>query len=179
MTPLTGQWYEMKPINLTASEIRRLAPGAKIGEPVSLPTLPTGTLERRPWSNAVPTESGGIKFASKTEARVYDRLCEMFGAESVRCQVRMPLLAGAPKPNNRPLYMTIDFCIVESGCAKLWVDAKTKRKSREWARGKSLFEATWGRVIEYDGTGEFLGPLRQLDRQNRLIRNSGSANIST
>ena len=107
------------------------------------------------WSNAQPTTTRGIKFSSKVEALVYERLSELFGADRIRCQVTMPLLSGAPKENGRPLRMTVDFAIMEENRVKCWVDAKTTRKSREWLRGKSLFEATWGTIWEWDGRGEF------------------------
>ena len=105
------------------------------------------------WSNAQPTECEGIKFPSKVQRRVYLRLVEMFGKDAIRCDVRMPLLSGS-KENSRCLYQTIDFCIVRDGKAAMWIDAKTARTSREWARGCAMFRTSWGDVILWDGIGD-------------------------
>lgn len=112
--------------------------------------------QKKSWSNAKPNTIGGVRFPSKVQARVYLRLCELFGRESLRLDVRMPLLAGV-KENGRVLYQTIDFCVVRDGKAVLWVDAKTARKSREWERGMALWRATWPEVLMWDGIGDFPG----------------------
>lgn len=31
-----------------------------------------------------------------------------------------------------------------------WIEAKGKRKSRDWTRGKAAFEVTWGPIEEVD-----------------------------
>lgn len=104
------------------------------------------------WSNATPTTVRGIRFPSKVEARVYLRLVEEFTDQPIRRQVRMPLLAGLV--DGKLLALRVDFAIVLPDKPILWVDAKTKRKSREWLRGKCLFELTWGRIHEWDGIGD-------------------------
>ena len=113
-----------------------------------------GCDEPKRWSNAQANTIRGIKFPSKCQARVYLRLVELFGVDNLRLDIRMPLLAG-DKGNGKVLYQEIDFVVVENGKPKLWIDAKTKRKSREWARGMALFRPSWGDVILWDGLGEF------------------------
>ncbi len=112
--------------------------------------------------NAKPTTVDGIRFDSKVEARVYERLVGEYGKENIFCHVRFPLLSGAPDSRGRALYMTVDFVVhgrggifTVKGVPKpnLWMafDAKSgKRRSREWARGRSMFTATWGEIQEVD-----------------------------
>ena len=52
------------------------------------------------------------------------------------------------------LYLTVDFCIVKDAKPVLWVDAKTKRVSRDWARGAAAFRASWGEIHSWDGRGD-------------------------
>jgi hypothetical protein len=105
------------------------------------------------WSAAEPCEVDGIRFPSKVQRRVYIRLAEMCGADRIRLDVRMPLLAGS-KGNGRVLYQTVDFCCVHDGKAMLWVDAKTSRKSREWERGMAMWRQSWPEVWLWDGIGD-------------------------
>ena len=112
----------------------------------------------RPWSNAVPTEMDDIRFPSRTEARVWRLLIGLFGRPALRRQVRMPLLAGETA-TGVPLAITVDFVVVRNGRPILWIDAKTRRRSREWARGAAMFTATWGPICCWDGTGEPPGPV--------------------
>ena len=109
--------------------------------------------ESKRWSNATSTTVRGITFVSKCQARVYIRLVEMFGVDNLRLDIRMPLLAG-DKGNGKVLYQTIDFVVLENGKPVLWIDAKTKRKSREWVRGMAMFRPSWGNVILWDGIGD-------------------------
>lgn len=111
---------------------------------------------KRPWSSAKRCASAdGTPHASKMERAVYERIKRELrpGAVLLR-QVRMPLLSIAPDNLGRPLYLTVDFAIIdESGpdaCDIRWVEAKGKRRSRDWARGKAAFEATWGKIEEVD-----------------------------
>ena len=131
---------------LTVDDIRKLSPSAKISEPV-------GTTNPKRWSNAAPNTIDCQHFPSKVEARVYLLLCGMFGKSNIRRQVTMPLVAGAGNAQLKPLRMTVDFAVMDGVKVKFWVDAKTKRKSREWLRGVSLFSATWGEIVEWDGLG--------------------------
>ena len=104
---------------------------------------------KKKWSNAVPTEVDGIRFPSKVEARVYRRLRhELQVGERLYCQVRFPLLAIGPVEKLRPLNLTVDFVIVQKDGTWRVIDAKTNRKSREWARGKAAFEATYNLQVE-------------------------------
>lgn len=115
---------------------------------------------KQAWSAAEPTEalwpSGEIvTFPSKTEAAVARRLleeCALTGDRLYR-QVRIPLLSGAPGPKGVPLYLTVDFAVVSADGRVRYLDAKTKRKGREWVRGKSMAEALpveWLRLEEAD-----------------------------
>ncbi len=115
------------------------------GSPVASPSSP------RPWSAARATVCGrGHKHPSKTEARVCDRLSAECFADGTTLYrgVRLPLLSLAPKDTGTPLYITIDFGIVKGGKLVRLIDAKTRRKSREWARGKLACESAWGIKVE-------------------------------
>lgn len=105
--------------------------------------------DRRPWSNAIPTEcSDGHRHASKLEARVCARLRgELTAGQVLYQQVRLPLLSIAAKDNGKAMYATIDFAIVEGGQLVRLVDAKG-RKSPEWDRGARAVEAAWGIPVE-------------------------------
>jgi hypothetical protein len=115
--------------------------------PTNPPSSPP--VAKRAWSNAKPTEVDGIRFPSKTEARVYRRLKdELVVGERRYCQVRFPLLAIGPVEKLRPLNFTVDFVIVRRDGTWRVIDAKTRRVSREWARGKAAFEATYNVKVE-------------------------------
>lgn len=131
-------------------DLSKLSPWARAEVERQLAAAPKKT-----WSGAVAAERDGITFASKTEAGVYDRLLAEFGRPAIRTQIRMPLLAGV-RDGGRVLYLTVDFVVYRPSAPVpiLYVDAKTRRKSRDWARGKSLFEATWGKLWEWDGRGD-------------------------
>lgn len=102
----------------------------------------------RTWSQATPTVEDGIRFPSKLEARVYKLLrAGLKPGERLYRQVRLPLLAVAPTDSGLPLYMTVDFAIVSASGWRL-VDAKSRRKSRDWERGKRALEATYGLRVE-------------------------------
>lgn len=108
---------------------------------------PAETLKR--WSNAKPTQVGDITFPSKMEARVYERLLrELTPGERLYRQVRVPLLASAPDDSGKPLNITVDFVIVTKNNTLRWIDAKGKRQSRDWRRGKAAFEAQYGPLEE-------------------------------
>jgi len=125
--------------------------------PHSPSPLPLATPPGRSHYNAKPTEvewpSGEvIRFPSKTEACVARRLLEEVsrtpGARLYR-QVRIPLLSGAPDERGRPLPITVDFAVVHEGRVRL-IDAKTKKRNREWRRGRSLAGAIPGWVVEIE-----------------------------
>ena len=93
-------------------------------------------------------------FAAFVAERLLEE-CRASGARLYR-QVRIPLLSGAPGEKGVPLYLTVDFAVVYLDGSVRYVDAKTKRKGREWTRGKSLAEAVpveWLRVDEEDARG--------------------------
>ena len=140
---------------MTARLTRKDYMDLKAGGYLDGATVKGGDNAPRKWSNAKPNTIDGIRFPSKCESRVYLRLCEIFGRDRIRCQVTMPLVAGEPKDNRRPLRLTVDFAVMDGVKVKHWVDAKTNRKNREWLRGKSLFEATWGRIHEWNGISDF------------------------
>lgn len=100
---------------------------------------------------AIPTEVDGIRFPSKTEARVYARLRREAIAEGARLyrQVRFPLLSIAPNDKGVPLSISIDFALVYSDGRVRLIDAKAKKwKSRDWERGRRAAEACYGVAIE-------------------------------
>jgi len=105
----------------------------------------------RGHATAIPTTRDGIRFPSKTEARVYQRLALEARADRATLfrQVRLPLLSLAPDDRLRPLYLTIDFLLLYPDGRVRAVDAKAKRwKSRDWARGAAAFTAFYGTKIE-------------------------------
>jgi len=146
-------------LRFSIAEIQRMCPKAKIGGVAAVPA--SGAAPGKSWSAAQPTSVGEIKFPSKTQARVYHQLESLFGAERLRLDTRWPLLAGV-KANGRVLYMSIDFCVVVEGKPKLWIDAKTKRKSRDWERGLAMFRQSWGEVVLWDGRAEVPAEVVQL-----------------
>lgn len=109
----------------------------------------------RPFAKATPTEVDGIKFPSKTEARVYSELRLRAIAEkgTLYRQLRLPLWNLAPDPNKIPMRFTLDFMIVLPDGRRLCVDAKSGgRDNREWARGRAAFEACYRATVnEWDG----------------------------
>jgi hypothetical protein len=106
------------------------------------------------WSAAVQTTCPlGHRHASKMEARVCNSVHRDLRADE-RCflQVRWPLLAIGADPRGRPLYLTPDFTIVGAdNRIRRVVEAKGRRVSRDWIRGKMAFEATCGvKITETD-----------------------------
>ena len=106
-----------------------------------------GWTRKRPWSNAVPTFRGNIRFGSRLEADVYVALTAGLGEdERIFVHPRFPLVSIAPSENGAPLYFTPDFLIVGP---KGWrvVEAKGRR-SRDWERGRAAFVAAYGVDVE-------------------------------
>ena len=106
----------------------------------------------RRWSSAKRTVCAqGHAEASRMQARVCDRLhleARVTGARVYR-QVRLPLLALAPKPDGTPHVLSIDFVVVEPGKPIRYVEAKDPRRvSRDWRRGAAAFAASWGPIEE-------------------------------
>ena len=145
---------------MTLEELRRIRPelAAEIErEGVTDPPAKAGK-PGAAWSAAKPTavdwQGELVTLPSKTEARVARRLLEEVAAAPgtrIYRQVRVPLLTIAPGRRGVPLYLTVDFVVVEPDGTEHWIDAKTKRRSREWVRGRAAAEAWLGeRVAEVD-----------------------------
>ena len=128
------------------------------------PAKPSDILQRaaaekagpRAWCAAKPTEvmwptGEVVTFPSKTEARVAERLLEEAKktGDRVYRQVRIPLLSGAAGKKGVPLYLTVDFAVVSGGVVRL-IDAKTKRRGREWCRGKAMADAMPGWSVKVE-----------------------------
>lgn len=123
-------------------------------------SLQPGDKPRKTQFNAKPTQVawvGGalVTFPSKTEARVAERLLmEHLATPGSRLyrQVPVPLLTICGREDGSahgiPFRLTVDFVFVRPDGSERWIDAKTKRKSREWARGKAAAEAWLGLTIE-------------------------------
>lgn len=110
--------------------------------------------------NAKPTQAVWVdgtvvNFPSKTEARVAERLVREHlatpGSRLYR-QVPVPLLSIEHRRDATghgiPYKLTVDFVFVRPDGTERWVDAKTRRKNREWARGRAAAEAWLGQPIE-------------------------------
>ena len=109
----------------------------------------------KPWSAAKPTtvtwtDGTPVTLPSKTEARVARRLIEEAKAAGARLyrQVRVPLLSIASRPKGTPFYLTVDFALVLPDGRRRYIDAKSSRRSPEWARGRAAAEAWLGQKIE-------------------------------
>ncbi len=118
--------------------------------------------------NAKPTQAEWVNghlltFPSKTEARVADRLVRevrtLWAQEQaiaparkrltrIYRQVRVPLLSIDSDDRGIPYTLCVDFMIVYADGRRRYIDAKTKRKNREWARGRAAAQAELGITIE-------------------------------
>lgn len=103
---------------------------------------------KRRWSNAKPVTVRGIKFPSKLEAAWWQHLSTVAVASGQRLyrQVRFPLLDIGGEDTGIPRYFSVDF-VLRGGPGDRVIDAKG-RESRDWARGKSAFEAEYGIQVE-------------------------------
>ncbi|HXT31401.1 MAG TPA: hypothetical protein VN716_19015 [Vicinamibacterales bacterium] len=135
-------------------ELRRVAPDVAARLERSPSTAPPAA-QGRPWSAAKPTQviwTDGqvVTLPSKTEARVALRLLEEARVAKARLyrQVRVPLLSIAPRRGGAPLVLTVDFALVYPDGRKRYIDAKTRRTSPEWARGRAAAEAWLQQKIE-------------------------------
>lgn len=132
----------------------------RLVEPAEEPsTPPAGPPQRgrlagflgRGHRTAQPTMLDGIKFPSKTQARVYARLKVEAQADGARIyrEARFPLLNLAPDERGLPSYLTVDFVLLYPDGTLRLIDAKAKRwKSAEWRRGKLAFEGFYGLKVE-------------------------------
>ena len=143
------------PETITPEEYRRrLAKRRRGGWGVATPTARAGTAAR------TACEAGGHRHGSRLEARVCGALAAYVArADAVLfVQVRVPLVAAAPGPDGRPLYLTVDFAVVRPPRDWKWYDAKPRggRRSRDWLRGARIFEATWGPIVEIHDAAEVM-----------------------
>lgn len=135
----------------TLSEIPYSGPATPTKQLVPLPSSST-TTARVKWSAAKPCVIGGRSFASKMEARVFERLStECYARPGTRLflHVRFPLLSLQPAPNGAAMTFCPDFVIVYPDNQWRVVDAKhPSRVSRDWKRGKAAFEAEYRVAVE-------------------------------
>ena len=104
-----------------------------------------GWSRKRPWSNAVPTVADGIRFRSGLESRVYVLLkATLVSGDAMFYAPRFPLIGVAPLERHKPLYFTPDFVIRRRDRTVEVYDAKSGRVSRDWARGKAMFQESYG-----------------------------------
>ena len=143
------------PKTITPDEYRQwLAKRRRGGWGVARPTMRVAPAER------TPCEVGGHGHGSRLEARICGALADyakrLGGVLFV--QVRLPLVAAAPGPDGRPLYLTVDFAVVRPPREWMWYDAKPRggRRSRDWLRGARIFEATWGPIVEIHDAAEVM-----------------------
>lgn len=92
---------------------------------------------------------------SVTEARVCGTLrSELAGVQVLLfVATRLPAWALGPQPNGKPLYVSIDFAVVDPVTFRVLrlVDAKPKHQeavSRDWKRGRAALERTYGVRVE-------------------------------
>lgn len=143
---------------LTLEQLRKIRPelAAELeAGPAAAPAKAAG----RPWSAAKTTQvvwldGEVVTLPSRTEARVARRLlaeaAAIPGARLYR-QVRVPLLSIGSRERGLPLYLTVDFVLVHPDGREEWIDAKSRRVSREWLRGRKAAEAWLGeRIVEAD-----------------------------
>ena len=106
------------------------------------------------FSNAKPTTCDlGHNHPSKVEARVCKRVHdETVAPRRVYRNVRLPLFVLPPTETGIPMYLNVDFVVIEGTKIVRLADAKTGRVSRDWRRGAAACEATYGlKVEEVDG----------------------------
>lgn len=106
--------------------------------------------KRTTFSNAKATTCDlGHNHPSKVEARVCRRVHdETVAPRRVYRNVRLPLFALPPTDAGIPMYLNVDFVVVEGTKIVRLVDAKTGRVSRDWRRGAAACEATYGLKVE-------------------------------
>ncbi len=130
----------------TLSEIPYSGPATEVKR------ILTPTTARVKWSAAKPCVINGRAFASKMEARVFERLsmeCAAVPGTRLFLHVRFPLLSLQPAPNGAPMTFCPDFVIVYPDNQWRVVDAKhPSRVSRDWRRGKAAFEAEYRVAVE-------------------------------
>lgn len=67
-------------------------------------------------------------------------------------QVRIPLFSIAPRDDasgkGTPYYLSVDFVIVNTDGSRRYIDAKSKYKSSDWARGRAAAQAELGITVE-------------------------------
>jgi hypothetical protein len=106
-------------------------------------------------SRAKPTTIDGIKFRSRTEAKVYGILAATLKpGDKMLIHWKAPLLSIAPRITSKVPRIEIDFSIWTPGVSSFSlaraVDAKPAGGWRDpsWSRGRAAFFATYGIHIE-------------------------------
>ena len=103
-----------------------------------------------PWGNAKPETIDGIRFPSRTQARVYCRVRdELLPGQRLGLDVRLVTPATMPICGRKLPAVRVDFVVFEL-IGDRWeivrlVDAKPRCwASRDWHRGKLALEASYG-----------------------------------
>lgn len=106
--------------------------------------------KRSTFSNAKATTCDlGHNHPSKVEARVCARVhAETTAPRRVYRNVRLPLFALPQTDAGIPMYLNVDFVVVEGTKIVRLVDAKTGRVSRDWRRGAAACEASYNLKVE-------------------------------
>lgn len=140
----------------TLAQLRAVRPELAASIERSGAAAPAGASK---WSAAKPTArawpgSGEIvTFPSKTEALVFDRLsAEVAATPGARLYRQIPLALLSIDGNRRgvPFKLTVDFAVVAPCEPVRYVEAKTKRKSRDWSRGAAAARASGFRIEEVE-----------------------------
>lgn len=106
---------------------------------------------KRPWSNAQPIVVDGIRFPSRMEARVYERLKRELGpGETLYRQYPIALTNLAPGRHGEVLRFTCDFAILRANGTWRFVEAKGARRSRDYPVRKAAAEKLRGPIEEVE-----------------------------
>jgi hypothetical protein len=91
----------------------------------------------------------GHAHPSKVEARVCARVHhERADGDVIYRNVRLPLFALPPTARGIAMYLNVDFVVTRNRRMVRIIDAKSGRRSRDWARGAAACEATYGLKVE-------------------------------
>lgn len=137
--------------------------GGKPGAASVAPGTKRGPFNAHPRARKWPTPEGQVvTFPSKTEAAVFDRLSSEVAtlnrnvkpdeapAAVLFRQVRLVLDTIAPNARGVPYTLTIDFMIRFRDGTRRYVEAKSKKKNREWMRGAAAARAAGYEFEEVD-----------------------------
>ena len=105
------------------------------------------------WSAEKPTEGDGRKFPALLPALVYRSLQEEYPGAEILHEVRFPLLTLGVGTTGQPLYFRPDFVVLPQDLPR-WmskaviVEAKGRRRSRDYELRKRAFEASYSVRVE-------------------------------